>query len=187
MSNADFYLTTPDLTLLSLLMEKPQHGYGLNAELERREVADWAGVSRPQVYYSLKKLARQGWIAAVESEGGGPGPERQAYKITERGRQALREGLARADWATQRTLPAFVTWLALSPHATEAARAQIIEQRKTFLQAQIAREQDSLAEIQREEGVMIPVAELMVRFAIAGFEQEFSWLDEVRRTILSRP
>ena len=51
-------LTTPDLVLLSLLAERPMHGYEANALLEFRKVRDWAGVSRPQVYYSLDKLAR---------------------------------------------------------------------------------------------------------------------------------
>ena len=50
----------PDLVLLSLLAEQPMHGYQANLELERRQVQDWAGVSRPQVYYSLEKLARLG-------------------------------------------------------------------------------------------------------------------------------
>ncbi len=49
-------LTTPDLVLLSLLAERPMHGYQANLELERREIRDWAGISRPQVYYSLEKL-----------------------------------------------------------------------------------------------------------------------------------
>jgi hypothetical protein len=46
------------------------HGYGVNQELARREVRDWAGVSRPQVYYSLRKLADAGHI--------GPAPGRAA-------------------------------------------------------------------------------------------------------------
>jgi len=37
--------TTPDLVLLSLLAERPMHGYQANAELERREIRDWANVS----------------------------------------------------------------------------------------------------------------------------------------------
>src|SRR5580700_4479347 len=37
-------LTTPDLVLLSLLAERPMHGYQANAELERREIRDWAGI-----------------------------------------------------------------------------------------------------------------------------------------------
>ena len=67
-------LTTPDLVLLSLLAERPLHGYEANALLEFRKVRDWAGVSRPQVYYSLDKLARRGLIrsARAEDDTGGP-------------------------------------------------------------------------------------------------------------------
>ncbi|MFI5107117.1 MAG: hypothetical protein ACHP79_19505, partial [Terriglobales bacterium] len=56
-------LTVPDLVLLSLLAEQPMHGYQANLELERRQVEDWAGISRPQVYYSLEKLARLGLVS----------------------------------------------------------------------------------------------------------------------------
>jgi DNA-binding PadR family transcriptional regulator len=34
------------------------HGYELVGELLRRDVDDWAAVSRPHVYYSIKKLAK---------------------------------------------------------------------------------------------------------------------------------
>src|SRR5438445_9066148 len=69
-------LTTPDLVLLSLLAERPMHGYQANAELERREIRDWANVSLPQVYYSLDKLARGGLIRSLETEEPAGGPER---------------------------------------------------------------------------------------------------------------
>ncbi len=61
-------LTIPDLVILSLLDERPRHGYDVNAELERRQVRDWAAVSRPQIYYSLDKLARLGLIRAAASQ-----------------------------------------------------------------------------------------------------------------------
>ena len=43
-------LTTPDLVVLAMLAEESMHGYQLNNELERRDVKDWAGISRPQVF-----------------------------------------------------------------------------------------------------------------------------------------
>jgi DNA-binding PadR family transcriptional regulator len=54
--------------ILSLLAERPMHGYQVNLELERRCVRDWAAISRPQIYYSLEKLAKAGLIRAGESE-----------------------------------------------------------------------------------------------------------------------
>src|ERR1700680_4477930 len=72
-------LTTPDLVLLSLLAERPMHGYEANLELERRQVRDWAGISRPQVYYSLDKLGRLGLIRGADSEKPQAGPARRVF------------------------------------------------------------------------------------------------------------
>src|ERR1700727_1320306 len=93
-------LTTPDLVLLSLLAERPMHGYEANALLEFRKVRDWAGVSRPQIYYSLDKLARRELVRPVRSDDAG-GPERNVYETTPRGRSALADALERTDWAEQ--------------------------------------------------------------------------------------
>src|SRR2546429_5038068 len=95
-------LTTPDLVLLSLLAERPMHGYQANLELERREVRDWAGMSRPQVYYSLEKLARRGLVRTNKSDEPAAGPERTVFATTARGRAALADALERADWTMQR-------------------------------------------------------------------------------------
>src|SRR3569833_2991759 len=101
-------LTTPDLVLLSILAEQPMHGYQANALLEFRQVRDWAGVSRPQVYYSLEKLARLDLIRAVKSEGEPGGPERHAFDTTEKGRAALADALERENWTEQKERPAFL-------------------------------------------------------------------------------
>src|SRR5437868_5946594 len=94
-------VTTPDLVLLSLLAERPMHGYEANTLLEFWKVRDWAGVSRPQVYYSLDKLARLGLIRATEAEGDAGGPERSVFATTPRGRAALASALEREDWTGQ--------------------------------------------------------------------------------------
>jgi len=97
-------LTTPDLVLLSLLAERPMHGYEANAELERREIRDWAGVSRPQVYYSLDKLARLGLIRDARDDASAAGRNRvegpkdpQHHEDGERG-----EGVAERLFVTRR-------------------------------------------------------------------------------------
>src|SRR6266851_2410282 len=102
-------LTTPDLVLLSLVAERPMHGYQANLELERREVRDWAGISRPQVYYSLEKLARRGLIRASETTEPAAGPERSTFETTAKGRAALAGALGREEWAKQRERPPFLT------------------------------------------------------------------------------
>src|SRR5882757_8039913 len=110
-------LTTPGLVVLSLLSERPMHGYQLNAVLEEREVRDWAGISRPQVYYSLKKLLASRLIKPSSQPSASAGPERQEYSPTSAGINALARALEREEWTTQRPPPPFLTWMALSTHA----------------------------------------------------------------------
>src|SRR5580704_19108737 len=88
-------LTTPDLVILSLLVERGMHGYHVNLELERRDVRDWAGISRPQVYYSLDKLASASLIRTGESAEIAAGPERRVFETTAKGRHALSDALER--------------------------------------------------------------------------------------------
>ena len=86
----------PDLVLLSLLAERPMHGYEANQELQRRQVQDWAGISRPQVYYSLDKLARLQFVYGTDTDEPQAGPERRVFATTAKGRTALADALERA-------------------------------------------------------------------------------------------
>lgn len=178
-------LTLPDLVVMTLLAERPMHGYELDQELERRDARDWAGISRPQVYYSLKKLAASGHLArAAAGQRGGAGPERQVWRLAASGRRALTEALARPDWAEQRPPAPFLTWLALSAFAEPAARASLIDRRQAFLEAELARERVTLAAIRADTGAMVPAAELMVELVIRQWELELAWLAEVRARLV---
>ena len=169
-------LTTPDLVLLSLLAERPMHGYQANLELERREVRDWAGVSRPQVYYSLEKLARAGLIRSGADESPSAGPDRSVYKTTAKGRTALAQALERADWTTARDRPPFLTWLALSWQATPATVQHQVARRREFLENELAREQATLRAIREEVGHRFHEAVWMVTLTIAQLRVELRWL-----------
>jgi DNA-binding PadR family transcriptional regulator len=177
-------LTLPDLVVLSLLAERPMHGYELNQELERRDVRDWAGVSRPQVYYSLRKLAESGLVARSGADARDPaGPERQIWRPNAAGRRALRQALGREEWATRRPPPPFLTWLALSPHAQAEDRLRVIRRRREFLEAEVARERGTLAAIHADAGPMVPAADLIVRLVIGQWELEIDWLAEVEAVL----
>jgi DNA-binding PadR family transcriptional regulator len=145
-------LTTPDLVLLSLLAERPLHGYQANAELERREVRDWAGVSRPQIYYSIEKLARFGLVRAYKVRASGiesraAGPERRVFQTT-----------------------------ALSWQARRGVFRQQIERRRKFLENELSREEATLRAIKKEVGHRFHEAVWMVSLIIQQFRGELRWL-----------
>jgi DNA-binding PadR family transcriptional regulator len=179
-------LTTPDLVLLSLLAERPMHGYQANLELERREIRDWAGISRPQVYYSMEKLARAGMIQYSESDEPAAGPERSTYQTTAKGRAALADALEREDWATQRDRPPFQTWIALSWQAQPGVFERQIRRRRKFLEQELAREKEVLHSILEEVGHPHHEAVWMVSLVIAQFKLELRWLRKLMRELPHR-
>jgi len=179
-------LTTPDLVLLSLLAERPMHGYQANLELERREIRDWAGISRPQVYYSMEKLARLGFLAGTDTDEPAAGPERRVLRTTETGRRALATALVGPGWTTTRERPAFQTWLALSWQATPAVVRTQVRRRREFLQGELAREQETLRSIQEEVGHPYHEAVWMVSLMIAQFQTELRWLRKLERELPHR-
>jgi len=155
------------------------HGYQANLELERRQVRDWAGVSRPQVYYSLEKLARTGLIRSGADDSPAAGPDRSVYKTTAKGRAALSEALEREDWTTARDRPLFLTWLALSWQATPAAVQLQVARRREFLAAELVREQATLRVIREEVGHDFHEAVWMVTLVIAQLRVELRWLSKL--------
>ncbi|HYH78692.1 MAG TPA: PadR family transcriptional regulator [Longimicrobium sp.] len=181
-------LTVADLVVLALLHERPMHGYAASAELEYREARDWAGISRPQVYYSLKKLAGQGYVAPADdiADEGPGGPERRVYGPTEKGTAALSAALERPGWAEQRPPPPFLTWMALAQHARPGVVARQVRRRREFLRREAARERDTLAQFGEGGSTAHMAARLMVDLTIRHFEAELAWLDEVERALGGR-
>jgi DNA-binding PadR family transcriptional regulator len=179
-------LTTPDLVLLSLLAERAMHGYQANAELERRCIRDWAAISRPQVYYSLEKLAAAGFVRTAASEEPTSGPERSVFETTAQGRTTLADALERDAWTTQRERPPFLTWVALSWQARPGIFAKQIARRREFLQQEIVREQETLRSILEETGHPHHEAVWMVSLMIEQFRTELKWLTKVARDLPRR-
>jgi DNA-binding PadR family transcriptional regulator len=172
-------LTTPDLVILSLLDEHPRHGYEVNAELERRQVRDWAGVSRPQIYYSLDKLARLRLVRTTGSVEPAAGPDRRVFETTGQGRSALADALEREDWTTGRDRPPFLTWMALSWRAKSGVFEAQLRRRRAFLLRELARERLTLRAVRAEVGHPYHEAVWMLTLMIEQLRTELRWLKGV--------
>jgi DNA-binding PadR family transcriptional regulator len=189
-------LTTPDLVLLSLLAERPMHGYEANSLLEFRGVRDWAGVSRPQVYYSLDKLARRGLTSELlrsvragnddDANSEGAGPERRIFETTPLGRAALADALEQEDWSGQTERPAFLTWLALSWQCRPGVFLKQLYRRQRFLERELSRRHETLAAVRKEVGHPYHEAVWMLSLGIAQIRTELRWLKKVVRECPSR-
>lgn len=175
-------LTVADSVVLALLAEGPRHGYAVHAELARRDVEDWAAISRPQIYYSLKKMEQSGYLR-VKEDGHSLGPERRLFQITSAGRRELVKALGKSEWVDQRPPAPFVTWLALCWVAPVALQLGMVRRRRVFLTQELEKERGTLVAIRGDGTVTTRIPELMVSLAIGQFEQELRWLDEVERAL----
>ncbi len=172
-------LTTPDLVLLSLLAEQPMHGYEANALLEERKVRDWAGVSRPQVYYSLEKLARLELIEEADAAGEKTGPERRIFATAEAGKEALADALEREEWTQHLERPPFLTWLALSWQCRPGVFKRQLQRRQEFIRGELGRKQKILQDVLSEVGHPYHEAVWMLSFTLDQLRVELAWLEQV--------
>lgn len=179
-------LTTPDLVLLSLLAERPMHGYEANLELERRQVRDWAGISRPQVYYSLEKLARLDLIKSADSDEPVAGPERSVFGTSAAGRAALADALEREPWTNQRERPPFLTWIALSWQARPGVFERQLRKREKFLAKELEREVATLRAVRAEVGHRFHEAVWMLSLTIQQLRTELRWLRKMAHELPRR-
>jgi DNA-binding PadR family transcriptional regulator len=174
-------LTTPDLVILSLLAERPMHGYEVNATLEDRNIRDWAPVSRPQIYYSLDKLTKLRLIRVGLDDSPAAGPERRVFQTSEDGRGRLADALEAPHWANARVHEPFQTWLALSWQTRPRAFAQQLKRRRAHLTEKLAEEKATLADVLNEVGHPHHEAVWMLKLVIAQIELELKWLDQIER------
>jgi len=78
--------STPML-ILSVLVEKPMHGYAIAKEIEQRS-ADFLRFREGTLYPALHEMERKGWIAGRWEVTDG-GRERKVYAITPLGLREL--------------------------------------------------------------------------------------------------
>lgn len=78
--------------VLSLLAERPMHGYQIIREIEERTNGSWKP-SPGSVYPTLQLLADEGFVSTEESEG------RKIYSLTDAGREEVEASGASTPWA----------------------------------------------------------------------------------------
>ena len=174
-------LTDADLVVLGVLTNGPIHGQGMWNRLVECEIQDWAEVSRAQVYYSLGKLADRNMIRPAKESNSSSARERQTWAITPEGRRALKATLASSHWIESRRVQPFMTWVGWSSLATAAARRKIVAARKKFIDAEIAREQETLSAIKSAppDTPALSITISMVGHAIRQLQLEREWLEEL--------
>lgn len=78
-------MSTVDLMLLGVLMNKSMNAYEMKKTMEARNIQSWVKISTPSIYKNLIALSNKGYLdSEVVKEG--EMPEKTIYSINEKGR-----------------------------------------------------------------------------------------------------
>ncbi|MEU3273592.1 PadR family transcriptional regulator [Saccharomonospora sp. NPDC006951] len=82
------------LVLGVVRMHGTAHGYQVRRELLSWSADQWANVQPGSIYHALKKMASEGLLDRVEDTEQGSGPDRVAYRLSERGEAEFQHRLS---------------------------------------------------------------------------------------------
>lgn len=165
-------MTNAELAILSLVAEKPRHGYDIEQVIESRGMREWTEIGFSSIYYLLKKLEKSGLIESQLQSPEGKGPARKVYHVTPKGREAQMEGTIQALSHPQGGSNAFLLGLSNFPIVPQD---QVIQALQTYVRQLEDRLAHMLgrAEAQRP---LPPFVDAMFDYSEVMIAAELNWM-----------
>lgn len=167
-------MTNAEIAILSLIAERPCHGYEIEQLIQARGMREWTEIGFSSIYYLLKKLEKQGLISASLQPPEGPGPARKVFSILPEGEAALQEAALEALTNPRRIYPHIQVGLAnlfrLPREKVQAALqtyAHILEQRMRHIRS-----------CQHEQQPLPWQVDAMFAYSEAMIEAETMWVKQ---------
>lgn len=165
-------LTRAELTVLGLIVERPQHGYDLEHVIERRGIRQWTDIGFSSIYYVLTKLEKRGLIHVPEVPTAAK--SRRVFRATPAGREAVRlNALALIEEPRPGTHPLLIGLANLSL-LSEQEYAQALRTRLAQVEDRIAAVEEAQ---QAQASLPLPAREVF-SYSLSLLEAERSWLAE---------
>jgi DNA-binding PadR family transcriptional regulator len=162
-------------SLLAVLADGEGYGYQLRAEFEERTGATWP-LNIGQVYTTLSRLERDGFVAAAGQDAQG----HVFYRITDAGRAELLGWFARPVARAERPRDELAVKLALAVSVVGTDVGEIVQgQRKHALAAL-----QDYTRVKARLGAEELAAALVVESMIFQCEAEIRWLDHVEARVM---
>lgn len=166
-------MTNAELAILSLITEKPRHGYEIESVIEARGMREWTEIGFSSIYYLLKKLEKEGLLEG-SMEATGRGPARKVYRPTPAGRKALHEGVIEALSVPQPCYSPLQLGLANLPGVTYAEALTSLRKYQQGLAARLEQVQERW-ESQRPLPYFV---EAMFELSVTLIEAEKQWIEK---------
>ncbi|MFC5004146.1 PadR family transcriptional regulator [Dactylosporangium cerinum] len=167
-------LTPAELTVLGLVIERPQHGYDLEQVIEQRGIRQWTDIGFSSIYYLLTKLEQRGLLHVPEAPAATK--SRRVFHATTEGRAvAARNALAFVAEARPVPHPLLVGIANLSLLSAQQY-AQALGKRLVQIEAQITAVQAVQAVLQAPQALLPLAAREVFSYSLSLMEAERQWL-----------
>lgn len=166
-------MTNAELAILSLLVEKPRHGYEIEQVVAERGMRDWTELGFSSIYFLLNKLEKDGLILSHLEPAAGRGPARKVYHSTQEGLVALREGALTALSVPGLTDPSLQLGLANLPSLQPAEILEALRNRR-----QVLIDQSNKVSKKWESQRPLPYfVDAMFDISLTMIQAELSWME----------
>ena len=173
-------MTNAELVLLSLIAEKPSHGYDLEKLIEERGMRNWTEIAFSSIYFLLNKLVRDGLITSIPAPAAGRGPAKKVYSLLPAGMQALRQGVREGLANPFPGDRAFLLGLSCLPLLPPTEVKTALQERMNAL---TARRQELIAHPALHEANFPPHVTAMFTYSLSLLESEIAWLEQLMQNL----
>lgn len=172
------------LLLGVLLRRQPIHGYEVRRELEQLHADHWANIAYGSIYSALGKMAEEGLIEAINTDGSerqGAQGARTEYIITESGKAEFEQLLQEYWWELKPSIDPFQIALTFMDQMPRADLLRALRHRADQLRCSIVTLHHVQSTEDRQEAVATRPRHLIegMRLMIAHMETELRWIEEL--------
>ncbi|MHC5228749.1 PadR family transcriptional regulator [Enterococcus sp. LJL99] len=174
-------MSTIDLTLLGILIEKPISAYDLKKEIAYRNLNEWTRISEPIIYKKVNSLAEKGYLDSLVIQNSNYAPKK-IYQITASGEEYFQ--LLMEKYSKQEVkIPIDINTIIANLEKVNSQQAVILIQN---MLEQIAHKMSKLNTVapNREH---IPVGgKAIIKQQLDLYTYLNNWLSELQTTYISR-
>jgi DNA-binding PadR family transcriptional regulator len=141
----DKTLTDAELVILSLICERPLHGYQIEAQINLRNMRAWTDLSTSSIYYLLGKLEEKGFIEQVREDPAKSSDRlRKVYQLTPEGGSVWKNATIEALSRPKTTYTNFLMGLHNLWNISPGEALKAVQTYRDWLTDDLQRQQDEL-------------------------------------------
>lgn len=133
----EYNLSNAELSILSLIAEKPRHGYEIEQVIEERGMRNWTEIAFSSIYFILNGLVKKELATAAIQPAASRGPAKKVFSATPKGHAALHDGIYKSIAIAEHDNQRFLLGISCLPLLTDIEVKKAFHQRISFLNSKI--------------------------------------------------